>query len=891
MNASAPAIEPRHGFRAPRYYVYRLTEWAKIPPVPLLTDLFGEEIAGPGVQIQLAHTAGQLRLRATIKAKHPVIRRDLPAWQSDHIEVRLGDRQHIFIADGRCVGATVPVEVKVGDVLRGLVAYTRWGAGFADIIANTPAVLGFSQQDRFAEFVIADEPPEVWARLRLPKKLPRPGYTHIAVPGVGAVTLRAPVPPLRLPALRHPYLYFDQRGLAEFRRKAKLPVLKPLAESLRPVAADFDESHLQFSFDFDRDALGWFRVAKESMVNPRTAAHRHIWNLMPAAAQAAWRDVIRTVTVTDAQLAILLPALNGLLRRRDLYQAAAFADVHLPPEGHALVARCAAADLPKRNRILIQSAIECCHKFKVDLAARIGGYLEKWLLSGDRRLITLATRTARAAADAMIPEATFHLHEGNASLGIALAYDTFYPYLTPAERGHWRRLLVKLLDLYLYSARTQAWTVTAIPNANPVGNAGGGILALALWREEPVKARAALQYARKYLWKWLDWCGGSDGGNTEGAQYWAYGTESFLRFALLLEKLTGTDEGLVTHPLIRNALNMVRVGLCNDGALHGVNDTIPMPVGSEVAWALAGRFNDRFALWYGDHALRWYNAGEFKAYRVAPLWGILFRPAKPEVKKQPEPLPRSFALRSIEYGILRSSTNWNCRWTVGLKGSRPPYTHHNQADTGSFFLDYRGQRLLIDPGYYKPAPTDHSLPIINGVAPETPSAYTGKIIACREGYLAVDSTAAYRGAARRVIRHLVMVGEDGVVLLDDIAADGKVLTQFQAGAPPLPGRRGFKIADIRLAVLTRPDLKLTIHPERSLHDTHWGYHFSKCRLFPVTGSYPVDEHQPLLVTFTASTAVPPTCRRSAGRLCVTFSSGRQVVFFYSNKQWNQENKK
>ena len=73
-------------------------------------------------------------------------------------------------------------------------------------------------------------------------------------------------------------------------------------------------------------------------------------------------------------------------------------------------------------------------------------------------------------------------------------------------------------------------------------------------------------------------CGGTDGGNTEGAQYWAYGMESFLRFALLLERLTGIDEGLVTHPLIRNALNMVRVSLCNDGALHGVNDTIPMPV-------------------------------------------------------------------------------------------------------------------------------------------------------------------------------------------------------------------------------------------------------------------------------------------------------------------------
>jgi len=326
---------------------------------------------------------------------------------------------------------------------------------------------------------------------------------------------------------------------------------------------------------------------------------------------------------------------------------------------------------------------------------------------------------------------------------------------------------------------------------------------------------------------------------------------------------------------------MVRVSLCNDGALQGVNDTIPMPVGGEVAWALAGRFDDRFALWYGDHALRWYNASRHQPYRVPALWGILFRPALPEVKRQPEPLPRAFALPSIECGILRSGPQWDCAWTAGLKGSRPPFTHHNQADTGSLWIDYRGQRLLIDPGYSKAQATDHSLPIINGVAPEAPQDCTGRIIAWREGYLACDSTAAYRGAARRVVRHLVMGGEEGLVLLDDIDADGEVLTQFQIGAEPLPVRRGLQIAGIRLDLLTRPELRLTVQPERSLHDTHWGYHFADCRLFPVTGLYHAEPRKPLVVVFTVGKR--PVCRRSGNNLTVKLPSGRELQFQFQDK--------
>lgn len=902
------AVDPRHGFLPPRYDVGRWRgRWDEVPAVPLLTDPFGEHVRQPGARIQLAFEPGALRVRAVVPETRVTVRPELPLepsqfWRQDHLELRLEDRQIQIAPDGRSpqtrargrvtrtgwsIEARVPVSgLRAGRVLRGLVALVRWADGYPEIAVSTPAVLGFGQVERHGEFrLVGRVGPTRFdpATFRPDPPLQRPRYTRYEVPG-GAVTLRAPVAPLEVRADRHPYLWFDDAGVSAYRRKLRQPFFREARAVWRPRADDEDERALEVRWEFDEHSMNWFRVARESLVPPRTAAQRRIWELLPAEAQAAWRDVARTVTPTKEQLAVIVPALNGLLPRRDLYDAAAFAGVALPPEGQRLVRRCTARELPKRNRILIQSAIECCHKFKVDLAARIGRYLGLWLASGEDRWIRWATRTASVAAEAMIPEAQFHLHEGNTAPLVALAYDAFYPKLSAAERRVWQRLLMKFLTLYLDTARQRAWTVTTIANANAVGNAGGGFVALALWREQPRVARAALDQARTLIWNWVDWCAGADGGNTEGAQYWAYGMESFLRFVLLLEKVTGSHDGLLDQPAVRQAMNMVRVGLTNDGAMSGVNDTIPMPVGGEVAWALAGRLGDRLGLWYGDHAWRWYHRQRREPYRASALWGVLFRPELPEAREQPEPLPVALALRSVETGILRSGTNWDCDWVVGWKGSRPPFTHHNQADTGSFWLDYRGARLVMDPGYYKPRATDHSLPVIEGVAPEVPTTHTGAVVACRDGYLVGDSTAAYRGAARRVVRHLVMAGNDGVVLLDDIVARGEVLTQFQVGAPVRlrADGRGARIGPVRLTVVEPRGLRLRVLRERSLHDTHWGYHFSRCRWFPVMGSYRTSARAPLVAVFSTK---PVQCRRRRGSVAIKFSSGCMVRFALRNGAW------
>ena len=733
---------------------------------------------------------------------------------------------------------------------------------------------------------------------------------------LGAVSLRDPMPVLApmAAAMSHPYLAFDAAGLRDLRAKARHAPFVALTRGLRISEADLTGCDLPdpSSAALPRvtaGCLNWFRVAKETMVRDgegglKPAAQR-LWALQSDDARSAWRRIVADVMPPEAEVRLLIDELNGLLARRDFYDAVAFGSVSLPEEGRRMLGRGTEAlrddEVFRLNRMLLQGSVECLHNYRMDLAFRPGELWAKWLATGEPRLVATATKAVRAALKLTLFGHEIHLHEGMAAGSLALAYDAFYPHLARGDRAPWQELLQRLLHLYLDTARASRWTVTTIANANPVGNGGCGLAALALWREHPALTSECLGFVRTNLRLWLDYCQGVDGGNTEGAQYWQYGVDNFLRFAVALERVTGSDDGLLSHPSIRNGMNMIRASLCNDGALHGINDTVPMPIGSTLAWFLAGHFGDAFGLWYGDHALRWCQAreadGKTVVYRPGTAEMLLYRPDVPEVVASP-PLPEAFALHSIAYGIVRSGPEFDCRWTAGLKGSRPPYTHHNQADTGAFFADLRGERLLIDPGYYKPEATDHSLPLIGGHGPLPSAGWMGAIVACElHGdlrYLAVDATGAYKGAADRVVRHLVLAGDEGIVLLDDIVAAAPVTMQYQCGGVPAlaKGGRSLMIAGQRARLMLEwvggPKRRVEVRHERSLHDVHWGYHFANCRMFPVSAGYAADEFSPLVTVLTDITRRQAASSRvdtNGPVLSVRLPSGRRVGFVHVAGRW------
>ncbi len=495
---------------------------------------------------------------------------------------------------------------------------------------------------------------------------------------------------------------------------------------------------------------------------------------------------------------------------------------------------------------------------------------------------------------------TNHLSFGMTCAGFGIAYDAMKPHMDADTAAAVTRVAQQALENYVSDAEERAWWVTTNANANAVCNGGAGLLALAMLKEDPI-AKEALSHARRWAWRFMNYAQSDDGGNTEGMQYWEYGLSFMMRFATMLEQVTGKDDGLLSHPSIQRLSNMIRVSLCPDGAPHGINDTIPAPVGTELSYLAARRFDDPLALWYGDHAGRWFQAreeaGKHSPGRMFGQWATLYRPQLPEATEAPS-LPTAFALHSIEFGILRSAPRYDVRWAAGLKGHRAPHTHHNQQDSGAIFVHLHGERLLIDPGYNLGQPTNHTLPVIDGTEPDQGGDYPAQLTECADhgGYrvMICDSTRAYGDAATRVRRILMMWDGGPLLWLDDIVPtdDGQIRAYYQCGGEPefeaeepswtIEGES----SQMRVDLVGGPAPELKKLPEVELDQ--WGYCFADCELHPLVASYEADPAQPMVTVCQDVTETPsprPTCINEGTELVVKLADGHYVRFCQHDNGW------
>ena len=929
---------PTNNYLPPAYHVRPLpsessSPWETVPPVALLTDPHGEEIPDRPVSLRLAWDEDALSLRAESPDQPATRRPDLAPdsdefWMQDHVEFRfLPDPDHphnqtqfILATDGRwwdnrglwqqdsgiqveevpsdagwCIEARMPwqcLELPAphhGDVIRGIIAHTRWENNHAVIAGISATELAFNQHQRFAELIIdppactsltelwaasPDQPTTVNSQPSATASGVADGLEHAATDSQPrtARTLQPGPNPFTVTLTNHAenplrgrlHIWREHGPDTSGESRTIDCTLQPGRNEI-PVALELERPpfrRLRFAFESDG------RVRELAAVSLRAGVpDLRIEDLSLQHPYLVWTPQALELTEQKAKNPAFARFAAALQQKAE--------DLPLPPD---------CEQFPKLDRP---------GQLKY-LTRAVGTSLEAWILGRDPACHRCATEYVRTAREIRLPDAV-DLREGMAIGKLAIAYDAFAAELTEEDRRAWVELLSRFLDLYLRTARRRHWNSTTIANANSVCNGGGGLLALALLGENE-DAPEALYLVRKLIRQYIDYCYGHDGGCTEGAQYWQYGMSNYLRFVTAMERVLGTDDGLLRHPAIEHNINMIRLALSNDGKLHGVNDTIPLPVGSNVAMFLAGRFDDDFALWYADLAEEIYarlrEEGRDVPYQSPAAWAMRFRPDKPRQTDRP-PLPRAILLESIQYATLRSDTRYDCSLVAGLKGSRPPYTHHNQPDSGSFYVHVRGERLLIDPGYYKDEPTHHSLPIIDGVAPEEPQEFVAEIKRCESHpglRLAVcDATRAYRGAAKSVRRTLAMVGEEGLILLDDIVPHGHsvdVTTHYQAGGPTARQEDSSVMITgeetrLHLRILGRPDAVFQLHEECPLDDIHWGYKFAECRWFPLSLAYTATARQPLItVILDATDGDPgrPGLDHTPHTTTVTMPSGRKIRF-------------
>lgn len=484
------------------------------------------------------------------------------------------------------------------------------------------------------------------------------------------------------------------------------------------------------------------------------------------------------------------------------------------------------------------------------------------------------------------------------------AYDGLFADLDGPQRMMFQEYLDYAVRCYDRAGGDWFYNIRNNPsNTVAVSNGGAGQASLALMHSTPLAAKGA-QRAHEQIKTFCDVVLAPDGGCVEGTLYWNYGLGHYLLFASAYRNAIGEDGGLLSHPNLERNWQFAETVLAGDGLMLTFNDTQPWLTGLPVCALLEAETDNPLVRWLSDAMVREALLGGRQTTVQHLGHALAWRTRKPALAQCP-PLPTVSILEEMHWGMMRSDGAYIPKAAVGVKGQQGRLSHHKQEDLGSFVYYANGENYLIDPGYYQPKATDHTLPLIDGAGPHN---LTGSsIIASGQKnarrWMVVDSLHGYNAkapVASRVRRTIVLEGACAVVLDDVLPADGKpgkITAQYQAAFAAQLG------ADKRSAVVQGKAgrmLLATFGPAIELAATgpkdfgrSWIYkrmaERGEVAWHAITGDYQADAANPLVTVLVPAAGQdnpqPAKYQREAGGITVTLPGDAVVQFVRKNGVW------
>lgn len=280
------------------------------------------------------------------------------------------------------------------------------------------------------------------------------------------------------------------------------------------------------------------------------------------------------------------------------------------------------------------------------------------------------------------------------TMGVAIGYDWLYNDLSESSRATIREAILKKGIEPSLDPKNNGW-LTASHNWNQVCNAGITYGALAIYEDQPERARQLMNRAiATVVLPMADYA--PDGAYPEGYSYWGYGTTFNVMLISALEKAFGSDFGLAQQPgFLKTAGYLENM----TGPLGNAFNYSDAGSGGELQPAMfwfATKQHDPSLLWVERNRLLSTDAGKHIRDRLLPaimLWngGIPVNT-----------IPAPAATRWVGEGkspvaLLRTSWTDPAGIFVGLKAGSPGVNHAHM-DVGSFVLEADGVRWAMDFG-------------------------------------------------------------------------------------------------------------------------------------------------------------------------------------------------
>ena len=354
----------------------------------------------------------------------------------------------------------------------------------------------------------------------------------------------------------------------------------------------------------------------------------------------------------------------------------------------------------------------------------------------------------------------FDLRMGELTFCVVFGLDTLGQYLDEEMRTALRRVLVDT-SLHHYEAGLEQaeWWRYANFNWGTATHADAGLAALMVEAEHPELAARVLHRVRDGLAYVIEALP-AEGGWTEGMMYMVTMLGHLTDFVAALDRVKGDDLNLSNNRRLIAALDYRPYMIGGDGMpinfsnIFADSSQYCFPQGY---WWAAKCGRPEWAGFEDDHVKPWTGQGLF--HDVEAFW---YR--RPFQASRKPALDRLRHFRGLDWFKWTGDRMW-----LAFRGGNNGGNHNNR-DLGHFVLGAGADRFLIDPGYGASSTAQHNAVTVRGgdqvIDADAP---IFRVRRFRQGfYLACDLTAVSPHAMAFFTRHLLLVDDAHLLVIDDV---------------------------------------------------------------------------------------------------------------------------
>ena len=280
------------------------------------------------------------------------------------------------------------------------------------------------------------------------------------------------------------------------------------------------------------------------------------------------------------------------------------------------------------------------------------------------------------------------------TMGLAFGYDWLFDELSEDSRKQIREAIVQKGLLRAKDKEKYNWWLKVGGNANQVCNSGIGMGALAVQEDYPELAQELIDQAFTSLPAALKTLA-PDGVFPEGYGYWIFGMTYNVFFLSAIEKLGGTDQGLLSMPGVLRSADFAKHSITPTRKNFNWSDQGEWIIINPSMFWLAEKRGDPSVLWSEKKFLEYPAFYGYQNLRELPAIMIWARNTRLDQITEPK---EKFWMGQGPNPIAMMRSSWTDPNAIYLGFKAGTATEiHGHMDVGSFIMEADGYRWASDP--------------------------------------------------------------------------------------------------------------------------------------------------------------------------------------------------